>query len=444
MFGKGWVDTGKRGGMPQTGRPVYQTGRWSAAAVTEKMHQQDFSKTIRLYYDDSEMKEFTAVVVSCTPLGEEFLVELDRTAFFAEGGGQEGDRGELRICGCSGDENAAGTRCGGPIAVSNTTEKAGIIYHHVSEFIAPGTQVEGAIDWELRYDRMQQHSAEHIVSGLVHKLYGFDNVGFRLTDEKTTLDFNGVLTAGDVTRIERLSNEAIWKNVPFNTLFPTKEEEASIEYRSKISIEGQVRLVEVPGYDLCACCAPHVKSSAQIGVIKIVDMANYKGGVRLTIKCGGRAVKDYDMALASLQELGEELSVPREELGTRVSKLKDELAAAEYEVQRWQAEYLAKCSGENIAGVSLCIVPPVSGDVVRRFVNETAPGSGIAKAVFFGNDTDGYGYVIGSDSGDLRALARSIGESLNGRGGGKDNMIQGTVKASAAQIREFFVNRSEK
>ncbi|MBQ7248146.1 MAG: hypothetical protein IJS22_08685 [Lachnospiraceae bacterium] len=422
------------------------------------MHQQDLSKTIRLYYDDSEMKEFTARVISCVPCGEGWLLELDRTAFFAEGGGQDGDRGRLVLCGDAADcgvlssENKAclppegrdDASCAKQLAVTDTTESCGIIYHHVSECVEPGTCVRGIIDWQLRFDRMQQHSAEHIVSGLVHQLYGFDNVGFRLTDEKTTLDFNGVLTAADVDKIELLSNEAVWKNVPFRTFFPEKEEEAALDYRSKIDIEGRVRLVEVPGYDLCACCAPHVKTSAEIGLIKIVDLMNYKGGVRLTIKCGGRALSDYGGALRMLGDLGEKLSSPRGELPARLEKLQDELAQARSETISWQYEFIGRCSAEDFGGISLAILPAVSSDAVRRYINERLRSADGILAVFFGSDEDGYNYIAGSSSADLRPLSAEINAAMSGRGGGKGSMVQGQVHSDKESIRRFFAGRSTK
>ena len=221
--------------------------------------------TEKLFYEDSHMITFLATVIACEKAGDYYEAVLTRTAFFPEGGGQYADTG--RIDG---------------VEVVDVQERQGLIYHKLSEPLELGKEVEGTIDWEERFSKMQQHSGEHIVSGLVHRTYGYDNVGFHMGKDAVTMDFNGVLTREQLKEIEKKANEAVVKNIDIQVLYPTKEQLEKIEYRSKIEIDGQVRIVEVPGYDTCACCAPHVKKTGEIGIIKLVGVQNYKGGVRVS------------------------------------------------------------------------------------------------------------------------------------------------------------------
>ena len=232
--------------------------------------------TEKLFYQDSHRSTFTAIVQEVRPSGNGYEIILDRTAFFPEGGGQSSDTGSL-----------------GGVSVSDVQEIDGKIIHYTDGPLVEGTEVEGCIDWTERFSKMQQHTGEHIVSGLIHKIYGYHNVGFHLGTDSVTLDFNGVVPKEKLHEIEQLANEAVAKNLPVQVLYPTDEELSKISYRSKIEIEGQVRIVVIDGYDVCACCAPHVKQTGEIGLIKLVGMQNYKGGVRISMLCGFRALEDY-------------------------------------------------------------------------------------------------------------------------------------------------------
>ena len=208
--------------------------------------------TEKLFYMDSHLKEFDATVISCEPYGEGYRAVLDRTAFFPEGGGQASDTGWLN-----------------DVEVLDVQEKCGEIYHYIRDIIPAGTTVQGKIQWEERFSKMQQHTAEHIISGLIYKQYGYHNVGFHLADTYCTMDLDGPLSKKQLKELEWKANEAVFKNIPIEVLYPSKEELVKLAYRSKIEIEGQVRIVQIPGYDMCACCAPHVKRTGEIGLIKI-------------------------------------------------------------------------------------------------------------------------------------------------------------------------------
>ena len=233
--------------------------------------------TEKLFYEDSHMITFSAVVQACEKVGDYYEAVLDRTAFFPEGGGQLADTGVLD-----------------GVPVLDAQERESLIYHLLEKPLEVGKTVEGKIDWEERFSKMQQHSGEHIVSGIVHALYGYDNVGFHMGADAITIDFNGPLTKEQLQDIEYRANQAVAWNLEVQVHYPTKEELANIKYRSKIEIEGQVRLVTVPGHDACACCAPHVKRTGEIGIIKLIGLQNYKGGVRVSMLCGFRALADYE------------------------------------------------------------------------------------------------------------------------------------------------------
>jgi len=398
------------------------------------MHEQDFSETVRLFYVDSEQREFNALVLSCTANADAktYNVVLDRTLFFPEGGGQSGDVGTL-----------------GTANVIDTKEKSGKIIHICDSPLEEGSRVEGKLNWEVRYDRMQQHSAEHIVSGLICQRFGYQNVGFHVGEDKTTLDFNGPLTAAEVAEIEVESNRVIYQRLPIQTMFPTKEEEAELEYRSKIDIAGQVRIVYIEGVDMCACCAPHVYDTGEIGMIKIVDASAYKGGMRLSIVCGLRALKDYNVKAASVRAISEMLSSPQLGIEDSVGGLKTLSDARKGEIIFWQGKYTDALKNAFKSGINASNSIIVDGellvhfeeeidsDVARRFVNDIVEAFRIA-ATFIGDDNKGYHYIICSSGEEASAFANEMNAALSGKGGGRGNQVQGSVAATREQIETYF------
>ena len=245
--------------------------------------------TEKLFYRDSMIKNFQAEVLSCIPLSEEndintginYEVVLDRTAFFPEGGGQYADTGVLRLPDTE-------------IRVLDVRERQGVVFHCTDRPAQPKTAVTGVLDFEERFSKMQQHTGEHIVSGIVNRHFGYRNVGFHLGNEAVTMDYDGPLSKEKLRMIEREANQAVAEDIPIEVLYPTQTELDTITYRSKIEIEGQVRIVRIPGYDTCACCAPNVRTTGAIGIIKLTGAIHYKGGMRVNMLCGFRALKDYN------------------------------------------------------------------------------------------------------------------------------------------------------
>lgn len=378
--------------------------------------------TEKLFYQDSHRSTFTAIVQEVRPSGNGYEIILDRTAFFPEGGGQSSDTGSL-----------------GGVSVSDVQEIDGKIIHYTDGPLVEGTEVEGCIDWTERFSKMQQHTGEHIVSGLIHKIYGYHNVGFHLGTDSVTLDFNGVVPKEKLHEIEQLANEAVAKNLPVQVLYPTDEELSKISYRSKIEIEGQVRIVVIDGYDVCACCAPHVKQTGEIGLIKLVGMQNYKGGVRISMLCGFRALEDYYQKEKNNREIAVMLSAKEYETAVEVERLQEELAMKKAKIAELEQKFLEqKVETLDVSGEIVCLFEETDPVMTREMVNLLLKKGAKMAAVFSGNEREGYRYVLGSRSLDVRKNGKLLNEVFHGRGGGKPEMVQGTVQGKREEIEAFL------
>ncbi len=391
--------------------------------MEEKQLSLQGNATEKLYYKDSHKKEFKAVVLSCQESEKGYKIVLDKTAFFPEGGGQLGDIGWL-------DD----------VEVLDTHEKDGIIYHDTREPIEEGKTVLGKLNWEERFSRMQQHTGEHIVSGLVHSLYGYDNVGFHLGVDVTTLDFNGELSDGQVQEVEDRANQGVFEDMAIQVLYPTKEQLKTFPYRSKIEIEGQVRIVSIPGYDICACCAPHMDRTGEVGLIKILDCERHRGGCRMTIVCGFRALKDYRVKQQNVEEVSVTLSAKPDKIGQAVHHLKEQQEATRLRLNQMQAVYLdqklQEISSEN-RNVFL-FEEELDNLAARNFVNAAMERCGGICGVFVGTDEGGYRYILGSRSMDMRGLSVKLNEGFQGKGGGKPEMVQGSLIGAKADILKLL------
>ena len=378
--------------------------------------------TEKLYYIDSHMEAFDAVVLSCGETKRGFAVTLDRTAFFPEGGGQLADTGRI-----------------GEARVLDVHEKDGEIFHYTDRALPVGERFPCRLDFEQRLRRMQQHSGEHIVSGLIYREHGFDNVGFHMGEDCMTMDYSGELSWEELMRIEELSNEAVRADLPIRTWFPPAEELASLFYRSKLELTENVRLVEIPGIDRCACCAPHVSRTGEVGIVKILSAERHRGGVRITALCGMDALERLRAYQESVTAVSGLLSVPREQIVPAAERLlerfegqKQRIAALELALARQRAESILP--GEEPA---LLFEEELGEPALRELVERVKEKRPLA-AVFTGSDREGWRYIIGSLSVDLRAKARELNAGISGRGGGSPGMIQGRASASADAIRAFF------
>ncbi|MCM1044699.1 MAG: alanyl-tRNA editing protein [Candidatus Gastranaerophilales bacterium] len=380
-----------------------------------------------LYYEDIYMTDFDATVTACVKdeRSGHFQVVLDRTAFFPEQGGQSADKGTL-----------------GGREVLDVQIRDNIIYHVLAEAVPVGQTLSGHVDWEQRFDFMQQHTGEHMISGLVHKYYHYENVGFHLSVNEVTLDFNGELTLEQLRRIEEEANAAVWKGLPVKACFPSREELAALSYRSKKELSGDIRIVEIPGIDICACCAPHVANTAQIGLIKIVNVQSHRGGVRVHILCGGRAVRDYTTKQDSVSLISAQLSAKQDDVADAVSRLQNELQrqkARICELQRQLLQFQTKAlpSPEQAENVIL-FVEELDPIAMRNAINELTPRYRGYCGIFSGSDQSGYRFIIGSAGKDCNALAVKMREELSAKGGGSSPMIQGNVNRTEEELRSYF------
>ena len=387
-------------------------------------------KTVRLYDADSHMRTFTATVADCRPAGEGWQVALDQTCFFPEGGGQPGDRGTLTPL--DGGE---------PLAVSDTREAGGQIWHITQAPLPTGTGVTGTLDWSLRFARMQCHSGEHLVSGLFHSRYGLDNVGFHLGDEEMTIDLSGPVTWADVEEVERQANAAVALDLPVIAAYPPPDTLAGLDYRSKLELEGPVRIITIPGYDVCACCAPHVGRTGEIGLIHFLSMQNWKGGVRLRLLCGSRAVADVMAKRDSVVAISQKCSVKQGDVAGAVDRLTGELDQAKARIKAL-GRALAQARADTLPDPpgDLLLFEELDTDALRTLVNAAVDrGAGICAA--FVPDGDRWQYILGSAKTDLRPLVKEMNAALSGRGGGTAQMVQGSVTAERGDIEAWWQAR---
>ena len=382
-------------------------------------------ETIRLYDRDAYATSFSARVISCEEVKKKktvsYQVLLDQTLFFPEEGGQSADRGTIE-----------------GIEVLDVQIRKGVITHTLAAPLTAGQEVTGRIDWKHRFYNMQQHSGEHIFSGIVHGRFGYDNVGFHLSDQVVTMDFNGPMSAEEVEAVEERANEVITSNLEVLVSYPSREELAGLSYRSKIEIEGQVRIVTIPGVDVCACCAPHVHRTGEIGMLKVMNVSIYKGGVRISILCGFRALEAFREKNRIISELMNLLTTGQDRLVDSVTKLKNNNSLISGQLAQAKQTLLNQ-KLEKIPAEQKDVILFENGietNIARNAVNlltEQHPG---VCAVFIGEEESGYNFIIGSTSQDCRTLAAVLRNKLGARGGGSDRMIQGSVKASPGQILE--------
>ena len=375
--------------------------------------------TEKLYYLDSHLFTFDAVVLDCREEKTGYSVVLDRTAFFPEGGGQLADTGTL-----------------GGVRVLDVQEREGEIRHYTGAPLTVGDTVHGELDREQRLRRMQNHSGEHILSGLVHDTYGWDNVGFHMGAECMIIDFSGELSWAQLMELETRANEVVRQNLPLHIWFPGEAELSTLEYRSKLELTENVRIVEIPGVDRCACCAPHVKRTGEVGVIKILDSTRHRGGQRVSVICGMDALEDYRARQESVTDISRSLSAKRSEAFQAVQRILNEQQEMKARLDALSLKLIGTmAAAEPATDGNILVFDDSLGEIAQReLVNLLMEKAGGFAAVFVGSDREGWRYIIGSLHCDLRAGARAINAAIGGRGGGKPQMIQGSAAAARLEI----------
>ena len=379
-------------------------------------------ETEKLYYADPFLKEFTATVLDCRAGKNGYTVTLDRTAFYPEGGGQPADHGTL--------DGAA---------VTDVHEKNGVIFHNVDRAVEIGKTVSGSIDWARRFDHMQQHSGEHICSGLICGRYGCDNVGFHMGTDIVTIDFNADIPWEELLEIEGQANRYIQEDHPIDIQFHRGAELDAIDYRSKKPLEGDVRIVAFPGADCCACCGTHVLRSGQVGLVKFLSVQKFREGVRIELLCGQRALDYLSRTWEQAKIIGQHLSVKPVDAAAAVERLEGELSALKMRCAGLEEAVFAGIAAEQAGkGNVLLFQPPMKPDSVRKLADAVSKACGGLAAVFAGEGSH-YAYALGrADGQDISAAVKALNGALHGRGGGRNGFAQGSVEAAQSAIEAFF------
>ena len=379
---------------------------------------------MKLYYKNCHLREFWATVLSCEACEKGFWVTLDATAFYPEGGGQACDLGTL-----------------GGAQVLDVQERGETVAHLCDRPLEIGSTVDGRLDWARRFDLMQQHSGEHIVSGLVHSMFGHHNVGFHVGSDRMEIDFDGPIPAETLAEIEQKANEAVWANLPIRCWYPSKEDLPNVFYRTKKALPWPVRIVEIPGYDSCACCGVHVENTGEIGLIKILSCIKFHQGVRMELTCGARALRLLQEVYEQNKLVSQAFSAKILETGEAAKKMNEALAAEKFRATGLQNRLFGQiaesyASQERVLHFEEGLEPAQ----VRILADKIAGKAGRWCAVFSGADGS-FSYCLASRNEDLRQLNQEMNAALNGRGGGKPNFQQGSVKATETEIEAFFAKR---
>ncbi|WP_295765879.1 alanine--tRNA ligase-related protein [uncultured Oscillibacter sp.] len=383
--------------------------------------------TEKLYYDDPFLKTFPAAVLRCEEAKGAWKVVLDRTAFYPEGGGQPADHGILR------------TAAGEEVPVTDVHERDGEILHTCAAPLEAGEAVSGSIDWPRRFDHMQQHSGEHILSGILCRLHHCSNVGFHLGAETVTIDYDADISWEEALEAERLANEAVWADAPVEVSYPPPGALAALEYRSKKELTGKVRIVEFPEADRCACCGTHVLRAGQVGLVKILSCQRFREGVRMEILCGARALRYLSRVYDEARAAGQRLSVKPLEVLAAVGRLEGELAAAKERIADLEQTAFAAIAAEQEGrGDVLVFQGPMRPDSLRRLADAVGKRCGGLAAVFSGGGEAWSYALVRADGSDVAPLVKELNGALQGRGGGRKGFAQGSVHASQEDIRRFF------
>ena len=378
--------------------------------------------TRKLYYEDCHLAEFDAVVTACVPSEKGFEVTLDATAFYPEGGGQACDLGTL-----------------GGVAVLDVQERGEEVIHLCAGPLEVGAQVSGRIDYERRFHLMQQHTGEHIVSGIIHRRYGYHNVGFHMGANFIEIDFDGVIPPEALAEIEQEANEALWKNLEVRCWYPSEEALPNVFYRTKKALPWPVRIVQVPGYDSCACCGVHVKRTGEVGLVKLFSVMGLRGGSRIEMACGGKALELLNRAYEQNRQVSQAFSAKIFETGAAAKRMNEVLTAEKFRVTGLQRR-LFSITAESYVNFEnvLHFEDGLEPALVRELADAVARKCGGRVAIFSGSDETGYSYCLAAREGDLRPFGKEMNTALSGRGGGKPNFLQGSVKATRAEIETFF------
>ena len=381
--------------------------------------------TRKLYYEDCHMSRFQAQVTGCEKCEKGYEIRLDATAFYPEGGGQACDLGTLN-----------------GVQVLDVREREEEILHLCEAPLEVGSAVEGIIDYDRRFDLMQQHTGEHIVSGIINRRYGFHNVGFHMGSAMIEIDFDGVVPSEDLRSIEQEANSALWQNLPVRCWYPTEEELPHVFYRTKRALPWPVRIVQVPEFDSCACCGVHVARTGEVGLIKLFSVVPLRGGCRIEMSCGARAMKLLNQAFDQNRLVSQAFSAQWFETGEAARKMNEALSGEKFRMAQLQKRIFEMIAEDYVNFENVVhFEQDLDSAQVRMLADAIAQRCDGTVAVFSGTEEEGYAYAMVDHKNDLRTFGKEMTAALNGRGGGKPNFQQGRVAAKRQEIEAFFAKK---
>ena len=376
----------------------------------------------KLYYEDCHLRRFEARVLRCREDGKAYLVTLDATAFYPEGGGQACDLGTL-----------------GQANVLDVQEEGRQVVHRCDSPLEVGSIVTGEIDWARRFDLMQQHTGEHILSGLINARFGYHNVGFHIGENVLEVDFDGPIDPESLAQLEAEANAIVWENRPMHCWYPTEEELPEVKYRSKKALDWPVRIVQVPGADTCACCGVHVAHTGEVGLIKVLSCVKFHQGVRLEMVCGQRAYDYMSRVYDQNRQVSQLFSAKVLETAAAAKRVQEQLNTEKFRAAGLEkALYRAIAKSYVNQGDVAHYEPGLNAAGVRELADAIAEVCGGVAAVYSGNDEAGYMVCLIHHGGDVKALGSAMAKALDGRGGGKPGTFQGSLKATRKDIEDFF------
>ena len=379
-------------------------------------------QTRKLYYEDCHLRRMTATVLSCEERDGKYRVILDATVFYPEGGGQAADTGTL-----------------GTVNVLDVREEGEAVVHICDGPLTPGDTLEGCIHWEKRFRRMQQHTGEHMVSGLIHEKFGWHNTGFHMSSVDITIDFDGVIPTEALPELEAEVNRRVWEDLEVKCFVPDPEELEHTFYRTKRALPWPVRIVQVPGTDSCACCGVHCARTGEVGLVKLFSSIPFRGGSRLVMSCGANALKLLNDAYGQNKLVSQAFSAKPDATGEAARKMNDLLEERKFRIAQLERQIFRSVAGQYAGkGDILHFEEDLAPASVRELADLIADTCQGTAAVFSGTDEAGYSFCLVTRSGDLRELTKRMTAALSGRGGGKPSFQQGSVKAARSEIEAFF------
>lgn len=371
----------------------------------------------KLYYEDSSIRNFTAQVAACREVEGGFEVELDETAFYPEGGGQACDIGFI-----------------GEAKVTDVRQRGETVVHLCDRQVQLG-EVVCRVDWERRFDLMQQHTGEHIVSGVIHSMFGFQNVGFHVGSDVMTVDFDGMLTEEQLKDVELRANQAVWEDIALRCWIPDPKELETVTYRTKRALPWPVRIVQIPGIDSCACCGVHTQTTGQVGVIKLFNCVKFHGGARIEMACGKRALALLNHFYEENRQVSQAFSAKATQTGEAARYMNEQLAQEKFRANGLQRQVFG-LKAKEYAGkeLAVCFEEALDGAGVRAYAEELAQVCKVG-AVFSEDGKGGYQLCLAGEEARVRELGAALAKTLGARGGGKPGFYQGSVMADREKIR---------